>query len=108
MQRECNFSLRRAGEVLGVPSPLLSKWGKEVATIRAAIRAEWQAKKRKALLDGRAGQLTPIEEELLRFVFKKHKQGINVKHTLVTCRALGMLRQTFGPKSINAKVKAQP
>ena len=40
LQRECNFSLRRAGEVLGVPSPLLSKWGKEVAMIRAAIWAD--------------------------------------------------------------------
>jgi hypothetical protein len=27
-----------------------------------------------------------------------------VKHTLVACRASGMLCQTFGPKSINAKV----
>ncbi len=62
----------------------------------------------KALLDGPAGQLAPIEEELLGFVFTKREQGINVKHTLLACRASGMLRQTFGPKSINAKVKARP
>ena len=36
---EQNFSIRRAGEVLGVPFPLLSKWGKEVARLRAAIQA---------------------------------------------------------------------
>jgi len=34
-----NFSIRRAGEVLGMPFPLLSKWGKEVARLRAAIQA---------------------------------------------------------------------
>ncbi len=106
MWRECNFSLRWAGEVLGMPSPLLSKWGKEVAMIRAAIRAERRAKKRKTLLDGPAGQLAPIKEELLCFAFEKRKQGINVKHMLVACRASGMLCQIFGPKSINAKVKA--
>jgi hypothetical protein len=40
LRRECNFSLCRAGEVLGVPFPLLSKWGKKVATIHATIRVE--------------------------------------------------------------------
>ena len=76
--------------------------------IHTAIRAERRAKKRKALLNGLAGQLAPIEEELLRFIFEKHEQGINMKHMLVACRASGMLRQTFDPKSINAKVKARP
>ncbi len=86
LQRECNFSLRRAGEVLSMPFPLLSKWGKEVTTIRAAIRAERRAKKRKALLDGPAGQLVPIEEELRCFVFEKCEQGINRRMTGSTTR----------------------
>ncbi len=54
--------------------------------IHAAIRAEWQAKKRKALLDGPAGQLAPIKEDLLHFVFEKRKQGINGRTMgLTTC-----------------------
>ena len=40
LRRECNFSLHRTGEVLGVPFPLLSNWGKKVATIHATIRVE--------------------------------------------------------------------
>jgi len=70
-----NFSIRRAGEVLGVPFPLLSKWGKEVDRIRAGIKAQRQAKKRKALVDGPVGQLASVEEELLQFVFEKREQG---------------------------------
>jgi hypothetical protein len=55
--------------------------------ICAAIRAEQRAKKWKALLaDGPAGQLAPIEEELLCFVFEKCKQGTNGRMTgLMTC-----------------------
>ena len=37
---EQNLSIRRAGEVLGVPFQLLSKWGKEVARLRAAVQAQ--------------------------------------------------------------------
>ena len=61
---EQNFSIRRAGEVLGVPFPLLSKWGKEVARLRAAIQAQRRACNRKALIDGPASQLESIEDEL--------------------------------------------
>jgi hypothetical protein len=93
---EQNFSIRQAGEVLGVPIPFLSKWGKR---LRAAIQAQWRARNMKAFIDGPASQLESIEHELLQFVFAKREQGINVKHTLVACRALGMLRETFGVKS---------
>ena len=103
---EQNLSIRRAGEVLGVPFQLLSKWGKEVARLRAAIQAQRQACNRKAVIDGPASQLESIEDELLQFIFAKRKQGINVKHTLVACRASGMLRKTFGVKSFNAKLKS--
>jgi hypothetical protein len=103
---EQNFSIRQAGEVLGVPFPLLSKWGKEVARLRAAIQAQRRARNRKAFIDGPASQLEFIKDELLQFVFAKREQGINVKHTLVVCRASGMLRETFGVKSINAKLKS--
>ena len=84
---EQNFSIRQAGEVIGVPFPLLSKWGKEVAWMRAAIQAQRRAHNRKAFIDGPASQLESIEDELLQFAFTKREPGINVKHTLVVCRA---------------------
>jgi len=103
---EQNFSIRRAGEVLGVPFPLLSKWGKKVARLRVAIQAQRRARNRKAFIDGPASQLESIEDELLQFIFAKCKQDVNVKHTLVACRASGILRETFGVKSFNAKFKS--
>jgi hypothetical protein len=59
-----------------------------------------------ALLDGPAGILGSIEMELLQFVFAKRKQGINVRHTLVAFKASALLCDTFGPKSLNARLKA--
>ena len=106
LRLEQNFSLRRAGEVLGVPFPLLSKWGKEVARLRAAIQARRRSRDRKAVIDGPASQLESIEDALLQFIFVKREQGVNVKHTLVACRASGILRETFGGKSFNAKLKS--
>ena len=72
---EHNFSIHQAGEVLGVPFPLLSKWDKEVDRICAGIKAQRQVKKRKALVDGPVGQLASVKEELLQFVFEKREQG---------------------------------
>ena len=101
-----NLSIRRAGEVLGVPFQLLSKWGREVARLRAASQAKRRARNRKAVIDGPASQLESVEDELLQFIFSKREQGVNVKHTLVACRASGLLRETFGVKSFNAKLKS--
>jgi hypothetical protein len=103
---ECDFSLRRAGEVLGVPFTLLSKWGKEVERLRTSIKAQRRGHNRKALLDGPDSQLNSIKEELLQFGFTFREQGINVRHTLVAFKASAMLRATFGRKSINAKMKS--
>ena len=103
---EQNFSIRRAGEVLGVPFPLLSKWGKEVARLRAASQAKQRAHNRKVVIDGPASQLESVKDELLQFIFSKREQGVNVRHTLVACRASGILRETFGKKSCNAKLKS--
>jgi hypothetical protein len=106
LRAEQNLSIRQAGEVLGVPFQLLSKWGREVAQLRAASQAKQRARNRKAVIDGPASQLESIEDELLQFIFSKRDQGVNVRHTLVACRALGMLRETFGVKSFNAKLKS--
>jgi len=102
---EQNLSIRRAGEVLGVPFQLLSKWGREAARLRAASQAKRRACNRKAVIDGPASQLESVEDELLQFIFSKREQGVNVKHTFVA-RASGMLSKTFGVKSFNAKLKS--
>jgi hypothetical protein len=44
--------------------------------------------------------------DLLQFVFAKREQGINVRHTIVACKASSLLHDTSGPKSFNAKLKA--
>ncbi len=44
--------------------------------------------------------------DLLQFVFAKREQGINVQHMIVVCKASSLLRNTFGHKSFNAKLKA--
>jgi len=103
---EQNLSICRAGKVLGVPFQHLSKWGREVARLRAASQAKRRARNRKAVIDGPASQLESVEDELLQFIFSKREQGVNVKHTLVACRASGLLRETFGVKSFNAKLKS--
>ena len=40
LRRECNLSLCRTTQVLGVPFQVLARWHKEVPWIRAAIAAE--------------------------------------------------------------------
>ena len=78
LRLEQNFSIRRAGEVLGVPFPLLSKWGKELVRLRAASQAKRRAHHRKAVINGPASQLESVEDELLQFIFSKREQGVNV------------------------------
>jgi len=68
---EQNLSIPRAGEVLGVPFQLLSKWGREVARLRAASQAKRRARNRKTVIDGPASQLESIKDELLQFIFSK-------------------------------------
>jgi hypothetical protein len=106
LQRDCNLSLRRAAEVIGVPVQVLSRWQKEVPTIHPAIEDQPQTRNRKAILDGPNGTLGSVEMDLLQFVFGKCEQGVNVRHTIVACKALSLLRDTFGDKSFNAKLKA--
>ena len=107
LRRECNLSLRKAAEVIGVPFQVLARWHKELPTICAAIADQPRARNKKSILDGPASTLLgSIEMELLQFMFAKREQGINMQNTLVACKALALLRDTFNPKSFNAKLKA--
>ena len=104
LRRECNLSLRKAAEVVGVPFQVLARWHKELPMIRAAIADQPRARNKKSILDGPASTLRSIEMELLQFMFTKCKQGINVRHTLVACKTSALLHDNFGPKSFNAKL----
>ena len=107
LQQDCNLSLRRAAEVVGVPAQVLSRWQKEATAIHAAIANQPKTRNKKAIFDGPKGTLLgSVEMDLLQFVFAKREQGVNVRHTLVACKASSLLRDTFGPKSFNAKLKA--
>ena len=83
-----------------------AKWHKKVPTIHAAIADQPQTHNRKAIFNGPASTLGSIEMDLLQFVFAKREQGINVRHTIVACKASSLLPDTFGTKSFNAKLKA--
>ena len=65
LRRDCNLSLRRAAEVIGVPVQVLSRWQKEVPTIHAAIADQPQTRNRKVILDGPKGTLGSVEMDLL-------------------------------------------
>ncbi len=60
--------------------------------------------KKRSILDGPNGQLHPIENELLMFIFSQYEQGINVKHTLVRLKASLMLPNAFGTKDYKARI----
>ncbi len=97
-----DFAIGKCNQAIQV----ISWWDKEVPNIHPSIVDQPQASNKKAILDGPASTLGSIEMELLHFLFAKCEQGINVRNTLVVCKASALLCDTFGPKSFNAKLKA--
>ena len=96
-----NLSLRGAAAEIGVHQSLLVKWTKELPKLQAHTRSN-----KLTNVDGPNGQLHPIEEELLMWMFAKCEQGIQIRHSIIALRASSMLRTTFGSKSMNAKIHA--
>ena len=78
---------------------LLVKWTKELPKLQAHTRSN-----KLAIINGPNGQLHPIKEELLMWMFAKHEQGIQIRHSIIALRASSMLWTTFGSKSMNAKI----
>ena len=99
--REGNLSLQGVAAEIGVHQSLLVKWTKELPKLQAHARLN-----KLAFIDGPNGQLHPIKEELLMWMFAKCEQGIQIRHSIVALRALSMLWTTFGSKSMNIKILA--
>ena len=98
---EGNLSLQGAAAEIRVNHCLLVKWMKELPKLQAHARSN-----KLVVVDGPNGQLHPIEEELLMWMFAKREQGIQIRHSIVALRASSMLWTTFGSKLINLKINA--
>jgi len=86
IMEEEGVSLRRAAERLQVAHSLLAKWQQQRAADDDPILAMLKSKK-KANLPGPIGQLKPIENILLQFVFEQREQGINVSILSIVVKA---------------------
>ena len=68
---EGNLSLQGAAAEIGVNHCLLVKWTKELPKLQAHASSN-----KLVIIDGPNGQLHPIEEELLMWMFTKCEQGV--------------------------------
>ena len=94
-------SLRAAASELRVSAANLSKWASqgmgEIDRLDKILRS-----KKKAALTGPFSQLKAIEDGLLRYLFEKREQGIEVNTFLVVLRA-SFLSPKFREKSFTAR-----
>jgi hypothetical protein len=103
-REEEGVTLRRAAERLQVSHSLLVKWQQQQATDDDPILAMLKSKK-KANCAGPFGQLKPIENILLRFIFEQRKQGINVLILSVVVKA-SSLSPVFNKKHLIVRTSA--
>ena len=100
MQEE-GMTLRAAAKELRVSHTNLSKWTSrgmgEIDRLDKILRS-----KKKAALTGPSSQLRAIEDGLLRYIFEKREQGIEVNTFLVVLRA-SFLSPEFREKSFTAR-----
>jgi hypothetical protein len=95
------MTLRAAAEELRVSAANLSKWASwgmgEIDRLDKILRS-----KKKAALTGPSSQLKAIEDGLLRYIFKKCEQGVEIKVFTVVLRASFMSHE-FREKSFTAR-----
>jgi hypothetical protein len=94
------MTLRAAASELCVSAANLSKWASqgmgEIDCLDKILRS-----KKKASLTGPSSQLKAIEDGLLRYIFEKREQGIEMKVTTVVLRA-SFKSSEFRKKSFTA------
>jgi hypothetical protein len=88
MEKE-GVSLHRAATRLQVAHSLIGKWQQQQAADVDPILTMLKSKK-KSIHPGPLGQLKPLENALLWYVFEQHEQGINV-NTLSLVKASSLL-----------------
>jgi hypothetical protein len=74
---EEGISLHKSAEHVQVSAGLLVKWEERFSLGNDPIKVLLQTKKR-SIRPGPLGQLKPLEEALLKYIFEKRKQGIKI------------------------------
>jgi hypothetical protein len=97
-------SLRKSAEHVQVSAGLLVKWEERFSLGNNPIEALLKIKK-KSIHPGPLGQLMPLKEALLKYIFKKHKQGIKIS-TLAIVVVASNLSTKFGKKNFVARCSA--
>ena len=94
------LSLNKAAASEGVSSSLISRWIKQSDILNEALLAN-----KKAGHPGPAGHLSPIEDQLLRFIFELREMGMAVTHLMIVLKA-STLSSDFADKSVKARFSA--
>jgi hypothetical protein len=95
------ISLRKSAERVQVSAGLLMKWEERFSLGNNPIEALLKTKK-KSIHPGPLGQLKPLKEALLKYIFKKCKQGIKIS-TLAIIVVASNLSTKFGKKNFIAR-----
>jgi hypothetical protein len=104
IMEEEGVTLCRAAKRLQVSHSLFVRWQQQRAANDNPILAMLKGKK-KANYAGPLGQLKPLENSLLRYVFGQHEQGINLSILALIVKALS-LSPIFNEKHFVANVSA--
>jgi hypothetical protein len=101
---EEGVTLRQAAERLDVSHSLFVKWRQQRAADVDPILAMLKSKK-KAASAGPLGQLKPLEQALLRYIFEHREQGMTV-HTFDLVVKTSSLSPEFNAKHFVARCSA--
>ena len=94
------LSLNKAAASINVSLSLISKWAKQ-----SDILCEALSLCKKSSHPGPQGHLSPIEDQLLRFIFELREMGMAVSHLMIVLKA-STLSSNFADKSIKARFSA--
>ena len=100
LMEEEKLSLVKASEVAQVHYSLISKWTKESDILRNAIKS-----KKKSRHTGPSGQLQPVQDQLLRFIFEQREMGMPINILMIVLYA-STISTLFSGKSIKARCLA--
>jgi hypothetical protein len=98
------ISLRKSAERVQVSAGLLVKWEERFSLGNDPIEALLKTKK-KSIHPSPLGQLKPLKEALLKYIFDKCKQGIEIS-TLAIVVVASNLSTEFGKKNFIARCSA--
>jgi hypothetical protein len=104
LQDEEGILLRKSVECVQVSAGLLLKWEEHFSLGNNPIEAMLK-NKMKSTHPSPFGQLKPLEEALLKYIFEQRKQGIEISTLSIVVMALN-LSTTFGKKDFITRCSA--